>query len=219
MERECDMKKIIFIILMLLMFMLNLSLCFAENEVLVDAGVTYICGDSFEVIFPDSPYMTHLISRQPPRKAAKVHITAGKDDILMVIRIKLRNLTPKTYQGLRTSSFKLIGYVRNHPHEYTADVWEPYDYGDYDSYYSYSKSYYKYEDLAPLHQIDMLLVFHVNPILRDWELLVEPKNRGEGALVYRDALYNEMNLKPCKAVFQFRSVFDAETGEITKYDR
>ena len=212
------MKKT-FVILMLLMFILPVSLCCAENEVLMDPGVTYICGDSFEVIFPDSPYMTHLISRQPPRKAPKVHITAGKDEILLAVRIKLRNLTPETYKGLRTSSFKLIGYVRNHPHEYTADIWEPYDYGDYDTYYSYSRSYYKYEDLAPLHQIDMLLVFQVNPILRDWELLVEPKTREESVLTYRDAVYNEMDLERCKAVFQFRSVFDAETGEITKYYR
>ena len=209
-------RTILFIIFILFSLFHSVE---AENETLVTTGERYICGDSFEVIFPDEIYVTHMITRQPPRKVPKIHITAGKDDILLAVRLKLRNLTPEVYKGLRTSSFTLTGYVRNQPHSYTAEIWEPYDYGNYDSYFSYSKTYYKHEDLAPLRQIDMLLVFRVNPILRDWELMVEPKTRDESVYTYLDADYEEMKLERCKAVFQFRQLYNAETFEITKYYR
>lgn len=207
------------IFFLLIVFLCSFSFACAEYETLVSHGERYICGDSFEVIFPDEPYLTHMISRQPPKKAAKVHITAGKEDILLAVRIQLRNLTPETFMGLKASSFKLIGYVRNQPHQYTPEVMEPYDYGGIDSYKSYSKTYFKKEPLAPLRKADILLVFRVNPILRDWELLVEPKSREDPLTSYLDADYEPMELEKCKAVFQFVRLINSETGEITKYYR
>lgn len=193
------------------------DLAAAESEVHVLYGETYYCGDSLEIIIPDEPVITTLITRNPGSKV--IQARAGKDDILLEVRVQVRNMSSNVYKGISPESFKLVGYVRGRPLSYTPEIMEPYDYGNKRSYYLYDKMYFQNYVFAPLRKIDMILVYRINPILRDLELHVNPKGTNGTDDRYLDAVYPEKDLEPCDGVFQFITIRNAETGEITKYYR
>lgn len=211
------MKKLLpfLIILMTLCMAAAVS---ADQNVHVVFGETYYCGDSFEVRIIDEPQMTTAITRSP-RGRKVIQAQAGKYDILLQIHMHLRNMTPVVYQGLSPESFKLVGYVRGRPIPYYPEIMEPYDYGGREFYRLYDKNYYKTNPFPPLRNINMLLVYRVNPILRDWELHLNPKSSNGDEDKYLSATYYEMDIEPCDGIFQIITIRDAETGEITKYYR
>ena len=210
--------KITFIFVVLLTFIIVLS---AQADVVVKHGESYMCGDSFEVIFPDQPSTTSMVSRDPYKyiNAVYVHAEAGKRDRLLQIRIKLRNLTPTLFKGLNPKSFQLTGYIRDRELTYTPEIMEPYDYGNYEAYTYYSPDHNSWSYLPPLRMDDILLVFRVNPILVNWELRVVPQATYGTSYEYGNAYYEPIELDPCDAVFQFTSIRNAETGVITTYTR
>ncbi len=210
--------KITFIFVVLLTFIIVLS---AQADVVVKHGESYMCGDSFEVIFPDQPSTTSMVSRDPYKyiNVVYVHAEAGKRDRLLQIRIKLRNLTPTLFKGLDPKSFQLTGYVRDRKLTYTPEIMEPYDYGNYEAYSYYSPDHNSWSYLPPLRMDDILLVFRVNPILVNWELRVVPQATYGTSYEYGNAFYEPIDLAPCDAVFQFTSTRNAETGAITTYTR
>lgn len=214
------MKKLnlIFVCVVLLMLITVLS---AEADVVVKHGESYMCGDSFEVIFPDQPSTTSMVSRDPYKyiNAVYVHAEAGKRDRLLQVRIKLRNLTPTLYKGLSPKSFQLTGYVRDRKLTYTPEIMEPYDYGSYEAYTVFSPDHNSWSYLPPLRMDDILLVFRVNPILVKWELRVAPEATNGTSYEYGNAYYEPIDLEPCDAVFQFTSIRNAETGAVTTYTR
>lgn len=184
----------------------------AEPTVIVQHGETYMCGDSFEITFPDQPSSTSMISR-----SGSVHAGFDTDTRLLLVRIIIRNLTPEVINGLSPESFKLTGYVRDRSLTYSPEVMESFDYtyGTNGSSHSSADGFV----IPPLREEDILLVYRVNPILLNWELLVEPKSAKETSAKYGTAVYEPMDLDPCKALFQFYSIINAETGAITKYLR
>ena len=210
------MKKVCFFSLILFLFFIC-GAARAEREVHVYNNETYYCGDSLEVIFPDEPVTMTMVTRNPGSKV--VQAKADKDTILLEIRIKVRNLSDKVYNGLSPESFKLVGYIRGKPLTYLPEIMEPYDYGSKEHYNLYDKMYYKNYTFAPLRKIDMVLVYRINPIVRDLELHINPKGTDGTDDRYLDAEYREMDLEPCDGVFQFLTIHDAETGEQTGFYR
>ena len=189
----------------------------AEREVHVLNNETYYCGDSFEVIFPDEPVTISLVTRNPGSKV--VQAKPDRDTILLEVRVKLRNLSNLVYNGLSPESFKLVGYIRGKPLTYLPEIMEPYDYGPKESYTLYDKMYYKDYVLAQLRKIDMILVYRIDPIVRDFELHLNPQGTEGTADSYLDAVYHEMDLQPCDGILQITTVRNIDTGGITKYYR
>lgn len=210
------MKKIFpFLIFLTVLFVVGAVS--ADREVHVYNGETYYCGDSLEVIFPDEPVTTKLITRNPGSKV--VQARADEDNILFKVRVKVRNLADVVYKGLSPDSFKLVGYIRGRALTYTPEIMEPYDYGSKEFYNLYDKMYYQDYLFAPLNKIDMILVYRINPYLRDLELHIKPKGKDGTDNRYIDAVYSEMDLEPCDGVFQFITIHDEETNERTKFYR
>ena len=192
----------------------------ANAQTVVKHGESYMCGDTFEVIFPDQPSTTSMVSRDPFKyiNAVYVHAEAGKNDRLLQIRVKIRNLTPTIYKGLNPESFQLTGYVRDRSLTYTPEIMEPYDYGSYETYGYYASDHNSWSYLPPLRMDDILLVFRVNPILINWELRVNPQASYGTSYEYGNAVYEPIEeQESCNAVFQFESIRDSETGQVTTY--
>ena len=192
----------------------------ANAQTVVKHGESYMCGDTFEVIFPDQLSTTSMVSRDMYRDYGYpvVHAEAGKNERLLQVRIKIRNLTPTIFKGLDPESFQLTGYVRDRSLTYTPEIMEPYDYGNYEAYLYYSPDYNSWSYLPPLRMDDILLVYRVNPILVNWELRVNPQATYGTSYEYGNAVYEPIEgLESCDAVFQFESIRNSETGEITKY--
>ena len=213
------MKKIFFFTVFLIIFS-GFGIACAQQEVHVINGRTYYCGDTLELIFPDEPLLLKEFTRGPGWGYKVVQARTDKDHILVSIRVKLRNMSNVVYKGFDPGSFRLIGYVRGKPIEYYPEVMEPFDNGDGKTYYNlYDKMHYRNNWTAPLHQIDMILVYNIHSIVRDLELHVNPKGNDGTTDTYMDAHYGEMELEPCDAVFQFLTVHNSETNQMIKYYR
>lgn len=210
------MRKVLFLCVMFILASLTLPAA-AKQAIQVVYGETYLCGDSFEVIMRGEPVFTTALTRSPGSKV--LQIKAGKEDILLEVRLQLRNLTPIVYDGLAPESFTLVGYVRGKPISYLPEIMEPFDYGPKRGYRMYDKMYYKTQPYPPLRFIDMILVYRIDPIVRDFEIHLNPQGTNGTSTSYLDAEYHEMDLRPCDGILQITTVRNIETGEITKYYR
>ena len=190
----------------------------AKQAIQVVYGEIYLCGDSFEVVMRGEPVFTTALTRSPGGSKV-LQIKAGKYDILLEVRLQIRNLTPIVYQGLAPESFTLVGYVRGKPVSYLPEVMSPFDYGPKRGYRMYDKMYYKDQPYPPLRLLDMILVYRIDPIVRDFEIHLNPQGTKGTATSYLDAEYHEMDLEPCDAYLHITTVRNIETGEITKYYR
>lgn len=211
------MRKMIILILLFVLAAFSLPAS-AKQAIEVVYGETYLCGDSFEVIMRGEPVFTTAITRSPGG-SKNLQIKAGKYDILLEVRLQIRNLSPILYEGLAPESFTLVGYVRGRPVSYLPEMMTPFDYGPKRGYRMYDKMYYKNEPYAPLRNIDMILVYRIDPIVRDFEIHLNPQGAKGTATAYLDAEYPEMDLRPCDGILQITTVRNIDTGEITKYYR
>lgn len=208
------------IISVLILMVLSFFTVGVNAQTVVKHGESYMCGDTFEIIFPDQPSTTSIVTRDPFKilNVIYVHAEAGKNERLLQIRIKIRNLTPTIYKGLRPESFQLTGYVRDRSLTYTPEIMEPYDYGDYETYALYSNDHSSWSYLPPLRMDDILLVYRINPVLVNWELRVTPQSTSGTSYEYGNAVYKPIDgLEECNAIFQFGSIRNSETGAVTTY--
>ncbi|MBR6088657.1 MAG: hypothetical protein IKP86_01900 [Anaerolineaceae bacterium] len=202
------MKNKLFFILSALILLTAFSVAASGNStVLVTERQGYICGDMFEISFPEVIATSSMISN-----ASQVHAEAAKDERLLQVRIKLRNLTSSVFYGISPNSFTLTGYVRNRSLSYDPELILNTDYFG-------SGNYYSWDRLPPLRMADILLIFRVNPILINWELSFEPQLTGEPSYVLDTVQYEPAAYEPCSATFQFPAVKKLETGEITRFNR
>ena len=209
------MKKVFLSVIAFLMIgVVHLSVC-ASDEVNAIYGETYLCGDSFEIVIMGEPIFTTMITRHASWDRP-IFAQAGKYDMLFAIRLKIRNLTSEYYGGFTPESFKLVGFVRGRPVEYTPEVMSPYDYGIDRAYSLYDKMYYTMYPMAPLRVFDMQLVYRVNPNLVDWELHVEPHEKD---WIYTSTEKPITGLEPCNGVFQLQTVWNEKTKRMIKYYR
>ena len=212
------MKKISFFV-MFLFVLSGFGIACAQQEVHVINGRNYFCGDSLEVIFPNEPTLTTEFTRKNGWWS-DVHTRADKDSILLKVRIKVRNMSNVVYNGLQPASFRLVGYVRGKPVDYYPEVMEPFDYGDWFTYYNwYDKMYYTFTAFPPLHMIDMILVYRIHPFVRDLEMHIFPMANNGTTDQFMDASYGEMELEPCDGIFQFLTIRDEANDLMIRYTR
>ena len=90
------------VILMIFLVLLAAASASADSEVTAVPGITYMCGDSFEVTIQDQPITASQFSR-----ASHALAEAGIGERLVEIRLIFRNLTPTVYNGFTPDSFSL----------------------------------------------------------------------------------------------------------------
>lgn len=201
------MRKLVFSLSMILL-LICAACASADSTVLVEQYVSYMCGDQFEITFPDLLSSTHMVSN-----TTRVHAEATPDDRLIQLRIKIRNMTTDVLHSMGKESFRLTGFVRDRSIDYYPEVITNTDYFG-------AGNYYTWDSLPPLRMADILLVYRVNPILINWELNFEPILPVESTYVLGDVTYTPMEYEPCEsATFQFPVLRTNETGELTRYER
>ncbi len=205
------MKKQLIAAALFLLFLTAVSVS-ADSVVQVTHGVSYMCGDSFEIIFPDQ-----LATASQVTRASSVQAEAGVDERLMMVRISFRNLTSSVFNGFTSDSFLLTGHVRDRSMSYQPIIFQSYDY----AYGSSGSTVTSAGSLImpPLRQEDILLVYRVNPVLINWELHVAPRSASEPSYEFENARYEPAEIQPCDGIFRFTTIRNAETGEIIYYDR
>ena len=203
------MKKSLGLLLLLISFLMSFSSVGAEPLIPVDHRMYYMCGDIFELAFPDIPGTSSMISN-----TSQVHATAGPDERLLQIRIQMRNMTHSVIQGLNKDCFTLTGYVRDRSMTYKPELIIFTDYFG-------SGNYYNWDNLPPMRMADILIVFRVKPVLINWELSIDTSSAVFTPFSTDNASYvpNEENGEFCYGTFQFASQQTLETGAITMFKR
>ena len=200
------MKKIL-ILFVFLLLIVSVSSGFAQTFVPVEQNVYYMCGDTFEICFPDVIATGDMFTN-----AGSVQATTNMGEALLQVRVHLRNMTTSVFHGIAEDSFKLTGYVRDRSLTYTPEIILNTDYFGAGNYFSW-------DQLPPLRAGDILLVFRVNPILINWELSFDPVFLGEPDYQLETVVYPRGSEESCSAVFQFPVVRDLITGELMTFQR
>lgn len=202
------MKKTLGLFILSILFITAAAAAEADAPIPVDHRTYYMCGDIFELAFPDIPGTSSMISN-----TSQVHATAGPDERMLQIRIQMRNMTHSVIMGLTKNCFKLTGYVRDRSITYTPELIT------FTDYYG-SGNYYNWDSLPPMRMADILLVFRVKPVLINWELSIDTSaasfsNYSMENVTYEPAEPGEF----CRGLFQFSSLQTLETGVITVFKR
>ena len=200
------MKKTL-ILFVFLLVIVSVSSGFAQTVVPVEQNVYYMCGDTFEICFPDVIATGNMFTN-----AGSVQATTNMGEALLQVRVYLRNMTTSVFHGIAEDSFKLTGYVRDRSLTYTPEIILNTDYFGAGNYFSW-------DQLPPLRAGDILLVFRVNPILINWELSFDPVFLSEPDYQLETVVYPRGSEESCSAVFQFPVVRDLITGELTTFNR
>ena len=198
-------KHLIFVLFAVL---LSVSAAAAdEPTVIVTQYENYMCGDQFEISFPEV-----IVTSSQVSNASRVHANAEKDERLLSVRIKLRNMTSDILRGMSKESFQLIGHVRDRSISYVPEVITHTDYFG-------SGNYYTYDNIPPLRMVDIMLIYRVNPILINWELRFSPQVGGDSNYTLKTVSYEPMDWEPCEGLFQFPLMRTGETGDLTRFVR
>lgn len=135
------MKKSLFFVFISLLILLAAVPGFAQDEVNVLYGETYMCGDAYTVDIVGQPQMMAQVTEKLPfyqnlvdgvtgrYKSRQITVSygmAGEDEVILHFRILLRSLNDISINGLSRESFKLIGNVRDRKIEYLPEVMMPF---------------------------------------------------------------------------------------------
>lgn len=200
------MKKSLFVLLFAILLSVSAAAA-EETTITVIQYENYMCGDQFEISFPEVIVTSSMVSN-----ASRVHANAEKDERMLQVRMKIRNMTSEVLCGMSKESFQLIGHVRDRSITYYPEVINNTDYFG-------SGNYYTYDNLPPLRMIDILLIYRVNPILINWELRFAPQVGGGSNYTLKTVSYEPMDWEPCQGLFQFPLIRTGETGELTRFVR
>ncbi|MBQ6481747.1 MAG: hypothetical protein IJI45_11565 [Anaerolineaceae bacterium] len=173
----------------------------------VDQKAHYMCGDTFELAFPDVLSTGHMFTN-----SGQIQANADADELLLQVRIQMRNMTSGMFHGISTDSFKLTGYVRDRSISYYPETIINTDYFG-------QGNYYNWDQLPPLRIADILLIYRVNPILINWELAFEPKMTGDQTYDFEGVTYKQAYAAPCSGLFQFSAVRNLENNALTTFER
>ncbi|MBQ6519694.1 MAG: hypothetical protein IJI14_13310 [Anaerolineaceae bacterium] len=200
------MKRYLTAFLMFVLFLTAEAAC-AESTILVQQYEKYMCGDQFELEFPDVLSTSSMVSN-----ASRVHAEAKTGERLLQVRIRIRNMTTEFFTGMSSESFKLTGYVRDRSLSYFPEIILNTDYFGSGNYYSYDK-------LPPLRMADVLLIYRVSSTLINWELSFTPLLSSGQTYVLDSVSYEPMEWTPCEGTFLFPAVRTLETGDLTRFIR
>ena len=161
------------------------------DSIVATFNETYNCGDQFEINVVTRPTISGVVNRDTgkdfPAKLPDgrtvylnpVYESARNEDngTLFVMRIKFRNLTHKSFAGVKKSSFMLSGYVRNRRISYYPVMVQHYDWleGNWSLESGWDIESRWDLTLQPLRELDLLVIFQVHPFLYNWELTVSPE--------------------------------------------
>lgn len=204
-----DMKKTLSLFFLFVILILNAAASYADSPIVVDHRMYYMCGDIYELSFPDVPGTSSMVSN-----TTQVHATAGQDERLLQIRVQMRNMTHSAIQGLNKDCFTLKGYVRDRSITYKPEVITFTDYFG-------SGNYYNWDNLPPMRMADILLIFRVKPVLVNWELSIDTSSAVFTNFALDNVSYipDENPGELCFGTFQFTSQQTLETGMITIFRR
>ena len=241
------MKKTIQILFSLFCLLLIASAVSAEEEINAIYGETYMCGDAYTMRIVAQPQMMAQISekigfyvyRRDPQTGRSVpyqiNVRYGQqteEDVMLLFRIQLRNLNPKTIEGLSPESFILTAKVRDRVLEYRPEVMTPFEISDDEwLYYLDAPDQYVYYmsrvlqdsitfDLADYWDPYMLssklfhsmrvweirLVYRVPSWLVGWDLHVNPQ-----------PMVADEELKTCDLTMHLPTIMNEITHETYKY--
>jgi hypothetical protein len=203
------MKNTLFLLVLLFAVICPLTAA-ADDElqvIPVEQRAYYMCGDTFELSFPDVLSTGHMFTN-----AAYIQASADADELLLQVRIQIRNMTHGVFPGIDSNSFKLTGYVRDRSISYYPETIINTDYFGQGNYFSW-------DQLPPLRIADILLIFRVNPILINWELAFVPKINGELIYEFEGITYFPAKTDPCSGLFQFPAVRNLENNALTTFER
>ena len=209
-SRENERRIFPYVTLVLTMLLICFLPAAADTDlpvIDVDHRVSYMCGDTFELSFPDVISTGTMFTN-----ASMIQATAKKDESLLQVRIQIRNMTTSFFHGIDSQSFRLTGYVRDRSLSYTPEIILNTDYFG-------RGNYFNWDQLPPLRQADILLVFRVNPILINWELTFVPQLTADVNYEFERVTYKPMKADPCAGLFRFSSVRNLETGVLTTFER
>lgn len=200
-------KKLMFL-LFLGIFLTFVSAAAADSTVLATDLESYMCGDFLEIMFPEVPSTSSMVSN-----ASQVQAVAAPDERLLQVRITLQNMSSSVIQGISMNNFKLTGYVRDRSITYTPELILNTDYFGYGNYYELSS-------IPPLRMVDVLLVFRVKPTLINYELSIDTSSGSLGKYEMQYVSYPQQEPGEfCQGTFQFRAIRTLETGLFTYYRR
>lgn len=203
-------EKLSLLIVILLLFCCISSAAADDSElpvITVDHTTSYMCGDIFEITFPDQISTGNMFTN-----ASYVQASAAVDEKLLQVRVHMQNMTSSVFHGISSNSFELTGYVRDRSVTYLPEVIINTDYFG-------AGNYYAWDQLPPLRIADILLIFRVNPILINWELKFDPHFTGEPDHQLGQVTYTPHEAEPCAGIFQFSAVRNLENGTLTRFTR
>lgn len=239
-------RKFTFFFAVLVLAALLFSSSFAEEEANVTYGETYLCGDAFTARIVQQPqmfaqsgekiqYYVPRLNAQNRWSAHQIYVQHGiqtEEDVMLVMRVQLRNMNSKQLQGLSAESFVLTGKVRDRVIEYRPEVMIPFVMQDddwelpmiragLDAYYlarttpdsiTYNINDYWNPLLMEEKVIDSMRVWEIRLVYRvpswlvGWDLHVRP------APVIADE-----TLKTCDLTLHLPTIMNEITRETYKY--
>ena len=135
------MKKHFLFLAVVLMMAVVFSTVSAAEETNAIYGETYLCGDAYTARIVTQPQMMakigekiqHYVYVYNPQTNSysqfQINVQFGaqtEEDVMLMIRLQLRNLNAHTVQGLSPRSFVLSGKVRDRIIEYEPEVMIPF---------------------------------------------------------------------------------------------
>ena len=242
------MKKSILILIIILLTAAFAAGVRAEEEVNTLYAETYMCGDAYTVSIVTQPQMMARIDeklrlavtmRNPkngywtPFQIMAVYGQNTDEDVMLNIRLMLRNLNAVTINGLSPESFILTGKVRDRVIEFRPEIMMPFamdeddwriplvrqqveayvlgrtvpDVTNFDVKDYWNPLLLDEKPFDPMRLNEIRLVYRIPSFLIGWELHVNPQ----------PADGNTEGLRSCDLTMKLPTFKNEITGEIYKY--
>ncbi|MBQ6519404.1 MAG: hypothetical protein IJI14_11835 [Anaerolineaceae bacterium] len=241
------MKKHILVLAVIFVLAVFFSTVLAEDEANATYGETYMCGDAFTARIVTQPQMMSQIIEKIAYYTFRQNMQTGRysqyqinvlygnqteEDILLLIRLQIRNLNSKSVHGLSPESFKLTGKVRDRVIEYEPEIMMPFIVEDDDwelpmiraglpvanltrglaEFVTYDINDYwnpllmNEKDIDSMRLQDIRLIYRVPSWLVGWDLHISPK-----------PMTADSELKTCNLTLHLPTIMNEITRETYKY--
>ena len=241
------MKKIILLLAVILVMTVFTQTVFADDEINAVYGETYMCGDAYTARVVTQPQMMSQIIEKIAYYYFKRNAQTGRfsqyqinvlygnqteEDVLLLVRLQIRNLNHKALQGVSPDSFILTGKVRDRIIEYEPEIMMPFVVEDEDwelpmirgglpaahltrglaESVTYGINEYwnplllSEKNLDSMRVQEIRLIYRVPSWLVGWDLHIRPKPMTE-----------DSELKTCDLTLHLPTIMNEITRETYKY--
>lgn len=154
-------KHLILGVLFLFLFFCVLPVSATDLSIVTKYGETYMCGESFAANMVAQPIMYVEITKETElyyfyeekgkglvmiQHLVNLGTAEDQDEVMLQIRLKIRNLNTQTMNGISPKSFPLTASLRDMEFLYYPEVVMPFDMADYAALCVYNK-YAGHQDL------------------------------------------------------------------------